>query len=291
MNFLSSLRCLALLASFTGSVHAAIVNLTNVTVAGNAPDTMLNVNNVSFRGGIINGALFRDPSVDGSAGSGTFRDLYRISPPNGASNVIESGYNRPGVMDTSVPNGFDPYLHMGDLIQDASQTSYIFVIDLNESNNATDRFLSLDDLKIWVGGTTDPTTLPGTVSELTTEFGIPAFDMNASGQQNTVLLDATLSSGSGGGDLFVFVPKSYFPQGADPNSFVYIYTKMGSYTGAAGFGAGATQEQISIPGKSILGDPTSTISTIQSGLVSVPEPGTLWGLVAASLIALVRRRR
>lgn len=279
--------------AIVGVAHAAgaaIVNLTTVNIAGNAPNTMVNANTGStFRGGFINGALFRDPSVDGSAGSGTFRDLYRISPPSGQGNVMEEGYNRPGVLHTSVPNGFDPYLRMADLIQDASQTSYIFVVDLNESNNATDRYLSVDDLKIWVGGTTDPAVLPNSLSATMAALGIPAFDMNLSGQQNLALLDATLSSGSGGGDLFVFVPKAFFPQNADPNAFIYIYTKMGSYTGAPGFGAGATQEQISIPGKSISSG--SSVSTITSGLATVPEPSTFAGLLAAGLLGLVRRRR
>jgi hypothetical protein len=251
---------------------------------------MVNTNTgATFRGGFINGALFRDPSVDGSAGSGTFRDLYRISPPNGQANVVEEGYNRPSVMNTSVPNGFDPYLRMGDLIQDASQSSYIFVVDINESNNPTDRFLSVDDLKIWVGGTTDPAVLPNTLAATMTELGVPVYDMSPSGQQNFALLDATLSSGSGGGDLFVFVPKSFFPQNADPNAFVYIYTKMGSYTGAPGFGAGATQEQVSIPGKSI--STGGTVSTITSGVAVIPEPSTFASVLAAGMIGLVRRRR
>jgi hypothetical protein len=288
MKFLASL--LTGLVGITGTATAVIVNLTNVNIAGETPDTMVNTSNGStFRGGFINGALFRDPSVGGSAGSGTFRDLYRISPPNGQDNVIEEGYNRPGVLDTSVPNGFDPYLRMADLIQDASQSSYIFVVDLNESNSATDRYLSVDDLKIWVGGTTDPAVLPNTLAATMTQLGVPAFDMNPAGQQNFALLDATLSSGSGGGDLFVFVPKAYFPQNADPNAFVYIYTKMGSYTGAPGFGAGATQEQVSIPGKSI--STGGTVSTITSGLTTIPEPSTFAGLLAAGLFGLVRRRR
>ena len=269
---------------------AAVLNLTTTTIAGNAPNTMVNTSNNTFRGGFLNGALFRDPSVDGSAGSGVFRDLYRVSPPSGNGNVVEQGYNRPGVMDTSVPNGFDPYLKFGELIQDAQQSSYIFVIDINESNNATDRYLSVDDIKIWVGGTSDPTTLPTTLAGMTSQLGVPAYDMNPSGQQNFVLLDATLSSGSGGGDLFLFVPKSFFPTNADPNSNIYIYTKMGSYTGAPGFGAGATQEQVSIPGKSIVGGNPTTVSTITSGLPSVPEPSTFAALLTGGLLAFRRRR-
>ncbi|MEK7950762.1 PEP-CTERM sorting domain-containing protein [Luteolibacter soli] len=268
--------------------RATVLNLTNTTVAGNAPNTMVSTTGSTFRGGWLNGALYRDPSVDGSSGSGVFRDLYRVSPPNGNGNVIENGYNRPGVMDSSVPNGFDPYLKFGELIQDASQSSYIFVIDINEANNATDRYLSVDDIKIWVGGTTDPSPLPTTLSGMMTQLGVPAYDMNPSGQQNFVMLDATLSSGSGSGDLFLFVPKSFFPANTNPNANIFIYTKMGSYTGAPGFGAGSTQEQVSIPGKSIVGN--STTSTIQSGLPSVPEPSTMVALLAGGLLAFRRRR-
>jgi hypothetical protein len=271
--------------------RAVVLNLTNTTIAGETPDTMVSTTNTTFRGAFLNGALYRDPSVDGSAGSGVFRDLYRVSPPNGQANVVEHGYYRPGVMDTSVPNGFDPYLKFGDLIQDAAQTSYIFVVDLNEANNGTDRYLSLDDLKIWIGGTSEPTTLPSTLSGMMTELGVPEYDMNPSGQQNFVLLDATLSSGSGGGDLFVFVPKAFFPQNTNPNANIFIYTKMGGYTGAAGFGAGSTQEQVSIPGKSIVGGNPTTVSTIQTGVTAVPEPSAFAGLLVTGLFGLRRRRR
>jgi hypothetical protein len=270
---------------------AAVINLTTNTIAGNAPNTLTGGSG-TFRGGFINGALFREPSVTGSSGSGAFRDLFRISPPNGPGNTTEAGYNRAGTIHTSVPNGFDPFLRVGDLIEDASRSSYIFVVDLNESGSLPERYLSVDDLKIWIGGTTDPSVLPNSLTALTTQFGAPVYDMNPSGQQNVVLLDATLSSGSGGGggDLFVFIPKSYFPPAANPNSFVYIYTRMGGYTGAPGFDAGATPEQVSIPGKTIIGTTASTVSTISSG-VPVPEPGTAAGLLVALGLGIGRRRR
>lgn len=283
------LPCLVAGLGLACPAGAAVLNLTTSTIAGETPDTLVSTSNTTFRGGFLGGALYRDPSVDGSAGSGVFRDLYRISPSGQAT--TEQGFNRAGTMDTSVPNGFDPYLKFGELIQDASQSSYIFVIDINESNNATDRYLSVDDLKIWVGGTSDPTTLPNSLSSAMTTLGVPAYDMNPSGQQNFVLLDATLSSGSGGGDLFVFVPKSFFPQNTAANANIYIYTKLGGFAGAAGFGAGSTQEQVSIPGKTINGGTLTTISTIDSGVVIIPEPSTLTVLLTAGLFGLRRRRR
>jgi hypothetical protein len=277
------------LLAFAAPAGAVVINLTQDVIAGNSPNTMLTGTSQQFRGGLINGALFRDPSVTGSAGSGTFRDLYRLSPPNGPGQVVEAGYNRAGLINTSVPNGFNPFLRMGDLISDVADTSYIFVVDLNEPGSTPESYLSVDDLKIWIGGTTDPAVLPSSLPGLMATFGTPVYDMNPSGQQNVALLDSTLSSGSGGGDLFVFVPKSYFPPAADPNRFVYIYTQMGAYTGAAGFGAGATQEQVSIPGKSIANS-TNNVSTISSGL-PVPEPGVFAGVLCAALLGLGRRRR
>jgi hypothetical protein len=285
IGLLTGLICAAVPAG------AAVINLTTSTIAGNAPNTLTGGSG-AFRGGFLNGALFRDPSVTGSSGSGAFRDLFRISPPNGPGNTTEAGYNRDGTIHTSVPNGFDPFLRIGDLIEDSSRSSYIFVVDINESGSNPEQYLSVDDLKIWIGGTTDPSVLPDSLTALTTQFGAPVYDMNPGGQQNFVLLDAGLSSGSGGGggDLFVFIPKSYFPPAADPNSFVYIYTKMGGYTDAPGFDAGATQEQVSIPGKTITGTTTTTVSSISSG-VPVPEPGTGAGLLAALALGICRRRR
>lgn len=273
-----------------GTGMAAVVNLTNEVFGGDSyqPDVIVPTSGASFSGGFIEGALFRDPSVDGSAGSGVFRDLYRLSPPNTKGVEVESGYNRVE-MDSSIPNGFDPYIRVGDLIEDASRESYIFVIDINESNNK-ERYLSLDDFKVWVGDSTDPEVLPGSLAELGSTLGIPAYDMNASGIQNHVLMDATLSTGSGGGDLFVFVPKAFFGNAA-ADSYVYLYTSLGAYTGDPGFGAGATQEQVSIPGKTIIGDGSgTTLSTISAG-TTVPESGMPAMLALAAGVGLALRRR
>jgi hypothetical protein len=82
------LPCLIAGIALACPAGAVVLNLTTTTIAGETPDTLVSTSNATFRGGFINGALFRDPSVEGSAGSGTFRDLYRISPPNGQANVI-----------------------------------------------------------------------------------------------------------------------------------------------------------------------------------------------------------
>lgn len=266
----------------------AILNLTDTNFGpGMEPDLLTSGTGATFRGGFLNGALFRDPSVDGSSGSGVFRDLYRLTPPNGKGNVIEAGYNRE-LMDSIIPGGFDPVIRVGDLIEDNSGSAYIFVVDINESNSSPDSFISMDDFKIWVGGADDPENLPDSLAELGASLGIPAYDMQGDGGNNTVFLDASLSSGSGGGDAFIFVPKSLF--GDDENALVYVYSQFGAYTDLPGFGAGATSEQISIPGKSLDGTGgTTTQSTIGAG-VAVPEPAVVSLLLGGAVFLLSRRR-
>ena len=60
------------------------------------------------------------------------------------------------------------------------------------------------------------------------------FDLDAGGDVS-VKLDARLNSGSGSGDMVLLVPDSAFA-GADPNSFVYLYSKIGGQAGATANG-------------------------------------------------------
>jgi len=107
--------------------------------------------------------------------------------------------------------------------------------------------------------------------------------MNESGQDNHVLLDYSLYSGSGEMDLFVFVPKTAFGSAA-ADSEIFVYTKFGTYTGAPGFDGAAGAEQVSMPGKAVSG-------LVDPLLSSVPEPDTLALLLALAALPTMRRRR
>lgn len=270
----------SLLMMFPASpLGAAVVNLTNVMVAGE-PQSSMAGDATSFVGGMINGALYRRPvdADDSNAGSGIFRDLYTLQ----TNGVPEAGYNRDGVIDSAVANGFDPVITMSDLVEDSTGTAYVFVVDTNEPGSPTEKFISLDDFKIYIGGTTDPDPLPQSLFDLGSELGVPAYDMNQSGQDNHVLLDYSLFSGSGAMDLFVFVPKVFFA-GATMDQQVFIYSQFGAYTGAAGFDPAAGPEQVSLPGKAVTG-------TVDPLLDAVPEPGALALLALAAGVSLRRRR-
>lgn len=271
--------CVVLCLLLPMPLGAAVVNLTNDTIAGHLQSTLTS-GSTTIVGGIINGALFRRPidSDETGAGSGVFRDLYRVDNNNGA----ESGYNRPGVMDSAVPNGFDPYLRVGDLVTDSSGSAYVFVVDTNEPGNQTNKYISLDDFKIYIGDATNPDPLPQTLGELGDELGLPVYDMNQSGQDNHALLDYSLHSGSGEMDMFIFVPVSHFA-GASADDYVYIYSEFGSYTGAPGFDPAAGPEQVSLPGKAISGEVDPLIPYL-------PEPGVAALVLLSGMLGLRRRR-
>jgi len=271
--------CSALFLCFAPPSGAVVLNMTNDTIAG-IPQTTTTVGSTVFVGGWANGAFFRRPldADDSGSGSGVFRDLYRVDSNSGS----ESGYNRDGVMDASVPQGFDPVITVGDLVEDSTGTAYVFVIDTNEPGNAIQQYVSLDDFKIYLGASIPPSPLPQTLGELGAELGIPVYDLRESGQDNHLLLDYSLYHGSGEMDMFVFVPKTYF-DGAAADQQVYVYTEFGAWTGAPGFDPAAGPEQVSMPGKSISG-------TVDPLIPFVPEPGVVSLLVASGLVSFRRRR-
>lgn len=278
---------IALLAAWWGALpgHGAVLNLTDEVISTLEPATFQTTGGGTAVGGFINGALFRRPtsSDESGAGSGIFRDLYTVGDNSVGPGDPQEGYNRVvSGLDSSIPNGFDPTLRVSGLVPDLTGSAYVFVIDTNESGNATDRYLSLDDFRIYIGDSTDPLNLPQSIAELDAAFGEPAYAMSPDGEQNHILLDYSLYSGSGEMDLFVFVPQTVFAA-ADPDDYVYIYSSFGLYTDVAGFDPSAGSEQVSIPGKSI-------DSAVNPLVDWVPEPRVPM-LLALALLLLLRRGR
>ena len=106
--------------------------------------------------------------------------------------------------------------------------------------------------------------------------------MNAAGQQNNVLIDSSIYSGSGQMDVFMFVDTSLF-SGYDPNSLVYIYTSWGQYSfqgsgHTSGFDSSATPEDIAMQQQAF------------SSYAPVPEPSGILMIFAAGTCLVVGRR-
>jgi hypothetical protein len=223
-----------------------ILNLTTTTVAGLDPSTYP-TGSGAVSGGFVGEAFFRRPvsADDGNAGSGIFRDLYRLSDSSVSLGDPQEGYNRDNVMDSNVPNGFDPMLRVVDLVEDSTGTAYVFVIDTNEPGNVPARYLSLDDFRIYLGGPSDPAMLPQSVAGMDGAFGAPRYAMSPTGQQNHILLDYSLYSGSGQMELFVFRTACGSPRpGSAGGWWRRGWSGCGGGAGPGGKGAGKAAETI-----------------------------------------------
>lgn len=253
-----------------------VVNLTSATFDGEAVDTTT-ISSVTVTGAFIGDAFFRFGL--GGSGSGVYRKMYNESDSTVSTNDPQEGYNRPNTMDVGNLQGFDYDIHMSNLITDKSGEYYVFALDINQVGG-TARFLSLDDVQIFSGpGTGDPSPLPTNTAGMVSAFGAPIYAMNNSSTQSYVIMDSSLSAGSGAQDLFLFVKKSLF-NGVSAGDHIYLYSAFGTYS---------------------LYDPARTQTTPNDGFeewalpitsdVQVPEPPAFAFATLATLFGLAHRCR
>lgn len=183
-----------ILASLAGSpIQAAVVDLTTTGSSGA-------FGGVQFVQG--------DPQP---TGTGVIQSFVRI---NGKD--VESGYNTDGALEFDTMGGaFTHSVQVKDLAETTiGGVAYrTFLLDVNQKSSSP--LLSLDALKIHLESAANLTGYPGS-------FSAPVYDMGAG---NHVLLNYSLGSGSGSGDMFALVPSALF--GADDTKYVYLYSKFG----------------------------------------------------------------
>ncbi len=186
-----------------------------------------------------------------SSGTGQFGTFVQIQ-----NNGAEQGFNTNAndLLDTKNSNIFNHPLQLGDLqtvngsgVADAAGTFYEFRLDIHQSNSKPD--LSLDDLQIWQSANpalSDFTNVSGTPpafsfgSDATPVYQLDSPSNEMGGLPNTILLNSTFTSGSGGGaDLVVLIPTADF--NASNGNFVYLYSAFG-YQGGQ-FSANSTFEE------------------------------------------------
>ncbi len=197
--------------------------------------------------GVLNDALFRQCDAQ-PTGTGVIRSFVRLQPPNGTVSV-EQGYNtdaRPVELDAHPNANFNRSLRLADVprVVVNGVTYREFLLDINQQG--TRPLLSLDELRVYVGGSPNLTGYNASLRQLA---GLdPVYDLDAGGD-NWVKLNYRLNSGSGSGDMFALVPDRLFP-GGSADSYVYLYSKFGLQYGAnAGFEEWAvrTGTGISVP--------------------------------------------
>ncbi len=177
--------------------------------------------------GTINGAIYEqiDPQ---STGTGTIDSFVQIATRG--NDTDSSAYNTTenNTLDNGASDNFNHSIFVGDIptFTIAGTVYRVFLLDLNENSGGTpgNEFISLDEVQIFVGGTanSDVDTFTGGILD---HDGSLIYQMDA-GMDNWVALDYSLNSGSGSGDMLLFVEDSLF-DGFGDDEVVTLFSAFG----------------------------------------------------------------
>jgi hypothetical protein len=120
-----------------------------------------------------------------------------------------------------------------------------FNVDINEPNSSSQSTISLERLKIYTSATLQNSTSTNGGGQFNGSLGTLRYDLDLGGS-NSVLYDDK-NSGSGSGDLDIYIPVSLFA-GTQANDYVYMYQLWGN---ADGMTAGGFEETRLISGTPI----------------------------------------
>lgn len=239
----------------------------------------------------INGAYFNSTST--GAGSGTFPAFLQSdggTPPKQGvptpAQPISEAYNTTadGVLDNTTTDSKNYAIQVKSIpvATSADGKKYFeFLWDINEPNNPTDRFLSLDALKIYTS------TVPNQDTPNPDSLGTKRYDMG----DNHILLDYSLFGGSGNSDLRVYIPVwEGYDTDAGGDLYVYLYSMQGAagtisgrdFAQSGGFDEWGLRTGAAPP--DIPADP-------QGGVVPEPTSLALAGFAGIGLALQALRRR
>ena len=240
---------------------AVLIAAGMLAIASAAQATIVDLG--SSGSGFLNGAFFETNS-DHPTGTGVYDPFLTIQNKD-----WEQGYNSStGNFDTKREPQWNHEIRFSDLqVTTINNIQYIGLsVDINE--NGKNPLISLDGLKIFTSSTLQSSTSTNGSGFFNGSLGSLRYDLG-----NNQVLYNDQNTGSGGGDINIFVPLSFFA-GTNANDYVYVYQRWGNTDPSdGGF------------------EETSLIR----GLTPVPEMSALFPivglLVAVGSTHVLRRRR
>jgi len=184
-------------------------------------------------------AIFRQSAFETSSGTGQVQPFLKTNTNDTEFNAFNTSGDKPATVTSNdftrdLPLSWVPTVSINNVVYRE------FRLDLNEPNNGVDNLLSLDRFELWVSPQDEIGELGNT--------GTPNFANSGASKRyefptnvtTWMRMDATLSSGSGGGDVFFYIPESAF--GADGvecpydgavgtgcGKFVYLVVRFGDH--------------------------------------------------------------
>lgn len=194
-----------LIAALAWPARAEIIDLTKAGSSGTA-----------------GGALFTTTETQ-PTGTGILDPFVRIQMTG-----TERGYNtdaRPVEFDTKDQNHWTHSLNLNAMAVEKlnGQNYYKFLLDINEEGNSTGKLLSLNDLHIHLGNSPSLTGYNDGFGD----DSVSVYNLDARSDV-TIELNSKLNHGSGSGDMFAYIPTSYFGGFDDKFEWVYLYSAFGA---------------------------------------------------------------
>lgn len=253
--------------------------------------------------GTSNGAIFA--ALSSGSGTGQYRSFLQVGDTKKDPDLIEKAYNSAYQVTADNPecgtsaqfNRLLQWPHLPAIENPLGREGWYieFIGDANEVSGNPSGYISLDKFEVWLspfadlGATGKYYADWGNLTNTTRIYSMAAGDWAA--------IDYNLSSGSGSGDIAVYVPwlnfRSYVWHSGVTAPYVYIYTQFGGQTGS--YTVASSPTPVSNWTSSDGGEEWAHREepfTIKDVPPQIPEPGTasLMGLGLLALVALRRRK-